>query len=154
MTFTLDGKYLAQFVPGGVKLLETLTGQSRIAFLEDDVRCLVWSPNGKYLAVGTTRKVQIYQPHHQPHNFQMNWDLVGGADQVSALCWWPDGSLLITGHTTGQILIWKTSGKWPVMLEKLDRLPHAIEAFAWTPDGKTLVVLTVVDTIHQYSVPK
>ncbi len=129
-----DGRTLATTATGkAAQLLAVQTGE-RIASLPhtDSTNALLYSPDGRLLAVAAGRKVWL-------------WDVAARKPLASfpafrryaeALAFSPDGKLLAAGSREGQLRLWDTAA----CKERacLDWHIGAVHGLAFSPDGMTV----------------
>jgi WD40 repeat protein len=150
--FSPDGERLAFRAGGGrVKVCETVTGKERHVFesLGKRVSCLTYSPDGKYLAVGTLPPgpmvtIRDAETGEERHTFRHAYPEEG----VVSLAYRADGKALAVafclqrftaGTFCGRVRQWDLSaGKEGATL--LQKVPNSgYNAVAFSPDGRTLV---------------
>ena len=112
--------------PGDVEKLH-----EGLIIYRNPIRSLVFSPNGDLLAVGNSERIRLLGS-----NKEINLKEVyqRGAD---GLAFSPDGTVLVTGLRTGEIVLWDL-----IKGDKLITLnghTEKVEMLAFSPDSRTLV---------------
>ena len=86
------------------KSIKTLKGH------KDDVKCLVFSPDGNYLASGDENKVILIWDVKTGKKLRT---LVGHTDDISALTFSTDGKYIISGSEDANIIVWDAINLMP-----------------------------------------
>jgi len=113
---TVNGKYIA-----------TLSGHT------DSISSLAWSPNGNYIATGSSDKTaKIWTI-----DGKCIATLTGHADSIWATTWSPDGKYLATGSSDKTVKIWTIKdNQWQCIITILTDHTGSIFSVSWSPDGK------------------
>ena len=94
------------------------------------VTCVACSPNGKYLACGTTASAFIWDPDKKDALATLKID----GNVVSSVAWSPDSKFLVAGGGKSTVV-------WNVETEKIEQtLPLIGSSASWSPDGKYLAI--------------
>ena len=158
IAYAPDGTKLAVGSSIGVWIYDVESGKALDLFPMNWVSCVAFSPDGKTLVSGSRQ-------HHL-----VLWDITTGeplrtfnnvyGSDVFSVAFSPDGKTLVSGHDNGFICLWETAtGKasnyffniWGE--EGTELMPDhigAIHSIAFSPDGKTLVILCkgTNDAVH------
>ncbi len=136
----------------------------------DGVKDAVWSPDGKYLAVGVNRgsiigsELQVYRFDESTSTLTLVDHKDDGIDTALTLDWSPDGKYLAVGTGTDPAISEPgiTSGD-ELQIFKFDALTQTLAgvtsinegadvmAVSWSPDGKYLVVGTPTSATYSDS---
>jgi WD40 repeat protein len=121
---------------GSVIVWDTVGNQENARFntLGEVVRCLTFSPDGKYLVAGCQDwTVRIFET--------WSWRALewrpGHSSPVTHVAFSPDGSRLITASEDQMVKFWDTAKEWN-FAGKLDN-KSAVMDFSISPDGSRLV---------------
>jgi WD40 repeat protein len=102
------------------------------------MRCLVWSPDGKFLASGDGMyagiKVWDAATGNCIHSFADSRE----DDWIYALDWHPDGKRIIASQRRGRVRIWDTTTGKPIYDRKIN--DHSTRFADWSPDGSLLAI--------------
>jgi WD40 repeat protein len=93
---------------------------------------VAWSPNGELLAVGGRGTVRIYRSP----NFSIEKTLDTGQEEIWALAWSLDGTLLGCAGKDGTVQFWRDG----VLQKKLFQGGWILD-IGWNPDGKSLMAV-------------
>ncbi|MEE1001880.1 MAG: WD40 repeat domain-containing protein, partial [Bacteroidales bacterium] len=109
------------------KCLKTLDGHSNW------VESVCWSPDGKYLASGSSPATLIIWDAKSGQKLKT---LEGHSAYVISVCWSPDGKYLASGSGDKTVIIWDAnSGQ---KLKTLKGHSSDVTSVSWSPDGKYL----------------
>ena len=104
------------------------------------VNAMGYSPSGRLLATGGADGiVRLWDVSAS----RLARALVGHAADVRSLAWSPHGNILASGDSAGMVRLWEAdSGRLLRVMEgpRPDPAWSAVDALAWSPDGKTLAV--------------
>lgn len=97
------------------------------------LRCVAWSPDGRYLATASEDgSARIWQASTGSRLFELS----GHAGKVLAIAWSPDGQQVLTAGEDHTARVWNAaSGRELAALEH----PQAVQSVAWSADGKRIV---------------
>jgi WD40 repeat protein len=119
LAFSPDGKILATGSQDRtVRLWETFTGKMfDVLHCNMEVKCVAFSPQGDFLAIGTYAfPLSSYPYHPLVHGNATLWDLTkrlrvkiftGHYQGVMSLAFSPDSQFLATGDVAGAVRIWR-----------------------------------------------
>ena len=93
---------------------------------------MAWSPNSELLAVGGRGTVRIYRLP----NFTIEKTLDTGQEEIWALAWPPDGTLLACAGKDGTVQFWHDGG----LQKKLFQGGWILD-IGWNPDGTSLMAV-------------
>lgn len=140
VSWSPDGKMLATRSQSGVFIWDSERWQSVVEM--DSARGgrgpVRWSPDGRHLATASIvwampdgqaiAKLEKYQGH------PLGWD---------AMCWSPQGDLLVAGNGKS-LRLWETRS-WRLVAEQTTA--ERIRALAWSPDGNSLAAASNVGLV-------
>jgi tetratricopeptide (TPR) repeat protein len=140
LAWSPNGKRLAEGGYGEeVRIWDMDTGQENPTKLEfsvsqsseDDIKSVVWSPDGSQLAVASGHSVWVFEA---TTGEEVNW-LRGHQGRVYSLSWSPDGRRLASA-AVNETILWDTvTGERVVTWHELTSDHRTI---AWSPDGLQL----------------
>ncbi|MBC7318837.1 PD40 domain-containing protein [Candidatus Bipolaricaulota bacterium] len=96
------------------------------------IRCVTYSPDGKWLAVGTSIRVEL----READTLELAALLTGHTEPVLSVAFSPDGSLLASGSWDGTIKLWNVATGEE--LRTLTGHTGYVYSVAFSPDGKIL----------------
>ncbi len=102
---------------------------------------LAWSPDGKFLAAGTSNGVRLHSVDDLATVTRL-----GSQEFVTALAWSPDGRNVVSGNFDGEIQIWDVGTHQ--LLVSIEGHTRAITSIAWSPDGLFFASGSLDDTIR------
>ncbi len=118
--------------------------------LKPQIGALAYRPDGKMLALGTYKEVQLADPSTGQTIATLN----GHAEAVRAVAFSPDGALLAAAGglpaRSGEIKIWDVAGRKE--LRTIQGHSDCIYALAFSPDGKTIASSSYDKLIKLWSV--
>ena len=106
-----------------------------------DVYCGAWTPDGHYLATGSSDATAIIW-EIENHSYASNYILDHATQQqrsdkdISSLAWNSTGTILATGCYDGSARLWTNHGELKFVLVKHS---EAVFTVQFSPDGKTLL---------------
>lgn len=99
-----------------------------------EILSLAWSPDGRYLALGTEiGLVRIYDGETR----KLVRLLVGHTEAVNAVAWKHDGRQLASASHDGSVHVWNADGEL-VRVFRHKKETGQVYSVAWHPDGKRL----------------
>src|SRR5262249_38809527 len=134
VAFSPDGGLLAVCVNGQtIWLWNTVTGQGSILVTqrEPDFHSLLFSPDGKTLAVGTSNNITLWELATSKPT-RLSWDL----PQFYCYVFSPDGTTLAAVTSDGTVKLWDLAAVEQV--GALQGVRTRILALAFSPDTATL----------------
>ena len=139
LAYSPDGKMIAVGGYRVVRLIDSLTGTilQSVKGATDQVQCVAWSADGKFLAVaggvpGAAGEVLIVDCE----TWKPLLKLEGHSEVVYAVAWKPDGKELATGSLDKTVNIW--NAKTGKITRTLKDHAEGIMGVAYSPDGKLL----------------
>jgi WD40 repeat protein len=147
LAFSPNGRLLAGFGPRGALTLwdlrtrkeyQTLTGK-----VIDPPRCLAFSPDGKFLAMGSGEQVNVWEIPEEFRGKFSDLPLFKQADwlrteaKLLCLALRPDGKELALGTDDDWVELWEVGKEAPRLTLKGHR--KAVRALAYSPDGKAVL---------------
>lgn len=97
---------------------------------KEGVNSLAWSPDGKYIALGSFSKCQIWNPY----TGQLVFNLENVPANTNSLTWSPDGKYLSALSNEFKVLFWNpATGK---LIQTLGDDNIRIYDICWSPSGK------------------
>ena len=169
-----DGQtFVAPTADLGLQLFSVATGQEIRALKENFIHdtppfevpyttTLAWSPDGKWIAgTGSYFEANGHLTVWEAASGNMKWSR-NFYDYGSAIVWAPDSSRVAAAtvydttydepnnlHRPTGAPIFDFNGKWQ---RSIERVPGAIGALAWSPDGKTLATGAVSGAVGLWKV--
>jgi WD40 repeat protein len=128
------------FIDGTIQVLEVQGKQAQPALTNPvaPLALVAWSPDERYLAVGSSSTVLVYR--------YPEWSVLttyqGHTDTVKALAWSPDGRYIASGSTDTQVRVWEPLNGQTLLL--YTEHTSDIASVSWSPDS-TRVVSTAHD---------
>ena len=144
LEYSPDGKRFVTLPnnEGAMKLWDAATGKLIWEVEKTGKNALAFSPDGKTIAVGSWRKVHLYEAGTGKHQREI---ASAGENSVSCIAFSPDGSkfALVTGESNMVEVFEFDSGKKILSLtapmDKPEKGTGGISRVAFSPDGETLV---------------
>jgi WD40 repeat protein len=155
MQFSPDGKRIAVTTASGVTIYDALKSEEGREVGQGRVTSTAWSLDGRYLALGrqdSTLAVYLVR------SGRLLREWTGHTSAVSALCWSPGDDFLVSGDKHGNVLLWDTTGdpgNWSLISSIEDESAEAlsaIEAIAWSPDGRRCALLDAHDKWDTFTI--
>lgn len=110
---------------------------------------LVSNPWAPYGAQGLDASVLIWQRHQrQPVDRFVN----GFQTTISVVDWSHDGSILLAGSMTGEVLAWQFETREPLLANCHAHSYAPICGLSWSPGGHYLIAITMARTIQIWQV--
>jgi len=140
-TLSPDGNYTA-IQCKNIVTISTIEDNHRIATLtghKNNIRSILWSPDGKYLATCSwdkTTKIWTFKNNE----WQYIATLSDHTKTVYALAWSPDSKYLATGSFDKTAKIWAVKNNECKCVATLSDHVAPISSLAWSPDGKYLAI--------------
>ncbi|GHO79545.1 hypothetical protein KSD_73160 [Ktedonobacter sp. SOSP1-85] len=112
----------------------------------DNVRAVVWSPDGKRIASGSADwTVQVWDAANGSHGLIYNEH-----DEVSAVAWSPDGKhIASSGGVFGKVYVWNAANG--NIIATCDGHSLGVKAVAWSPDSKYFASGNEDNTVHVWN---
>ena len=104
---------------------------------------MAWSPNSELLAVGGRGTVRIYRLP----NFSIERTFDTGQEEIWALAWSPDGTLLVSAGKDGTVQFWHDG-----QLQKKLFQGGWILDIGWNPDGSSLIAVDYTGLAKEWDV--
>ncbi len=104
---------------------------------------MAWSPNSELLAVGGRGTVRIYRLP----NFSIERTFDTGQEEIWALAWSPDGTLLVSAGKDGTVQLWHDG-----QLQKKLFQGGWILDIGWNPDGSSLIAVDYTGLAKEWDV--
>src|SRR6266568_3791559 len=117
------------------------------------VHDLAWSPDGKYIAIGSDNTTVLLWEIATIKNI---YNYTGHISDVFAVAWSPDGKRIASGDGDGLVLVWDafTGGHTYTYCGHADYYPGhytsgaAVNSLAWSPDGKHIASASSDSTVQ------
>ena len=133
LKFSPDGRRLAARVEDGVRVWDTASWASVAhATLPPVQGAMVYSPDGRVLAVGTARNLVLYDSE----TLTRLPGLPSDGEEPYSVAFSPDGRLMAFGGQSGAIHLWN----WPALTKRATWRPHRTWVFglSFSKDGTQL----------------
>ncbi len=111
------------------------------------IRGLGWSPDGSFLAVGTSPDVQLWNDR----TGKRVATLQGHTNQVYGTAWSPDASMLATASQDGTVRLWNIQERTTLHVLRISTTFWMISV-AWSPDGHRLVSGDATGFVHVWDI--
>lgn len=133
----------AGFDDGAIRVLDlsTATLTHTIQAHDDEIRCVLFSPDG-YLIASASNDRTIKLLHIDGGE---RATLGGHPDRVRCLAWSPGGKHLAAGVGDGTLCVWDTAGHARLWTGQFNRSP--VRCVLWSDDGSTIVTGCMDGTI-------
>ena len=120
---------------GKVTLVDVATGRAVRSFETDHILCLSVSPNGKWIAIGSTdTTIQL----RDVESGTVIRELIGSHSYVTAVAFSPDGRTLASASEANVVRLWEVAtGK---VIRQLMGVRNRVNSLAFSPDGKRLLI--------------
>jgi WD40 repeat protein len=116
--------YMYNSVSGS--LIMTIVGNT------ETIKCIEWSPNGKYIATGSFNNLIIHDI-----NGSIIEILTGHNEEILSLSWNPvSENFIASGSEDGKIYIWNIQDK--TIVARFEKHRKFINSLSWNPDGYML----------------
>ncbi len=120
-------------VDGHVRVWHAFSGRTVFDCTLDAVRCVAWSPDGRFVSAGSWNAVHTwYLAHGRLLNVYREQ-----AQLITMLSWSPDGQLVASSASDGTVHVWQPHQGKRVQVYR-EHKEH-VSAVAWFPHGKQLV---------------
>jgi WD40 repeat protein/tRNA A-37 threonylcarbamoyl transferase component Bud32 len=138
-----DEKLLVSAGKGTIRVLDAATGEIRFSqpASKQTLNRLVWSPDGKTLAVACEDLVQLWEPGGDaPRTVMVH------KSPVMALAWNKDGTLLASASFDTEVQLWDVAAG--ALRARLGGHKLRVQGLTWSPDGAMLASAGLDGTIH------
>jgi len=144
-----DGKAVATgSIPGStpssdVEIWDTATGKGTGTLLRgtDNIHCIAWSPDGRYLAVSHARQVEIFEVATRTGVGTLEKPRGKSPYSCWSLCWSPNGKWLAACWSESrEVCLWDAATRKLVQSADCAEKPRAV---AFSPDSKLLAAAGV-----------
>jgi WD40 repeat protein len=152
-----DKRWLARVDRGGIKVVELASVRS--VLLSNASAPMAFGPDSqRFVTTGTNYSADIWQistaASRTNENEAIHLDHVatlrGHKWSIAAVCFSPDGRLLVTASTDGTARLWSAhSGE---LVATLNGHKEGLTCAAFSPDGRTLATGSTDDTVKLWSV--
>jgi WD40 repeat protein len=122
--------------------------RARLCTLPEPPASAALSPDGTTLAIGLSQTNRVLLIDAQ--SGVVRTSLAKGEGSIFALAFSPDGSLLASGNTSGQIGLWQLAN--PVRLQVLEGHTWLANGLAFTPDSRRLISASADKTARVWDV--
>lgn len=136
VAFSPDSKILASAAHQVIKIWGVSTGDEIRTFISGQVRCLCFSPDGKKLAVAdwSRHRIDLIEVINGKllRSFRVSEDQI----YTNSLTFSADGSILVSGDSTGHVNLWNVyTGK---LLRRWEADRWELNTVIFSPDGRVL----------------
>jgi WD40 repeat protein len=122
--------------------------RARLCTLPEAPATAALSPDGATLAIGLSQSNRVLLI--DTHSGTARTSLAKGDGSVHAVAFSPDGTLLASGNSRGQIGLWELAN--PVRLRVLEGHTWPVYGLAFTPDGRRLISASADKTARVWDV--
>jgi WD40 repeat protein len=133
--FSPDGRYIALGIPGGAAIIDVKTGKEIIPIKSNFTGSLVFSHDGKMLAVSLSgRQVGVWDTQ----TWQQKINIKGFGSDVGPMNFSPDGKRLVTGTVSGKVQLWDITRDYGPIIFQLGK--GYADKLAFAANGKRFLI--------------
>ncbi|GHO42360.1 hypothetical protein KSX_05230 [Ktedonospora formicarum] len=153
-----DGTQLALVTTDGVLIgslgadtYDTLTNPEYLI-------ALWWAPRGSMLAVLSEQGFELWDTQARKKVYVSDSDLLSSIlNNPKRICWSPDGRSIASMTTIvtvdDSVIIWSAeAGSYGERIAALERVGSSVQALAWSPDGKQLVISQTRESLQVWDI--